>query len=184
MGVIPASKKAIQTAIQTIQSHTVNDDDSVILIRDFGALCDANIQSCLQEFEDSCNLKSSKEQRCAIIEEIFMDLEEVYELQVQELQLAHFEKFRQQLSKLRLGPTLPQDMDTASQTSLLEYKQDLKKMVSIQFSSYQNYKQSSALLKYYHKKIQDYTTERLQAARASGSYKPLKRKGIQLGLHW
>lgn len=173
-------KQIIQKTLSKIQTQIADET----LVKDFGALCDATILSSLKEFDALVGgIKSQKIKnlRFNIVEEVFYELEEVWESQLDELQLAHFELFRQQLSKLTLGPTLPQDMDSTSKTSIQQFKSDLKQISS---SLCVLNPDTSALVSQYSNKLTTYCTERLQAARASGSYKPLPRKGVTVGLHW
>ena len=193
----PLKKTTLDMALGSVQTQTganlLDDDDdssSIQLVPNFGSLLSSALSTSLEQYKQSLsdsypkiisNSPMTQTIQNQIIQEFYSEIEPIYEIQMALLQTSYFELFRKELSKLKLGPMLPADMENVVKTCYDQYFTASKNMLP---SNKPHWKSLSSYQTYYHKKLQEYSSERLQAARLSGSYRPLPKKGVQVGMHW
>ena len=184
----PLSQKALEECMETV--HSATGEDGTTLVPEFGSLCDAAIHRALETFDDvatGSRFKKSpvaKRIRSDLVENLYSECGDVYELQVAALKESAFADFRGRLNKLRIGPNLPNQMKDAAEESIKEFAIAVKKLrvpwAKLHGSWMTNADQINALKS----RFAEHNAERLKAARASGQFKPLPRKGVTVGLHW
>jgi hypothetical protein len=185
---LPLSRKALESCLYVVQANASNEDGEMMLVRDFGSLCDAAVKSALNQFDVDAgsNLleKSSvaKRIRSELVEEMYSDLESQYEEQLKLLHTAAFESFKSSLSQLRLSPNLASDMEKVAADAVKLFS-DTSKTVRAKKakSAWPKAESQTSKLK---KELKEYITLRLQTAKADGKYKPVPRKGTTVGFHW
>ena len=170
----PAARKAYEIAVETVRQMT---DGQVV--SNFGELCEAATKRALDDLDASSSsaLASSnigKQIRANLRDEIAGDLAELSESQLGMLKDQCFNEFKQDLSKLRISPNLPSDMEATLAKSVASFARKSKKMPVGNGDAKASYKSQ----------LQEFCSERLLAARASGQFKPVPRKGVTIGLHW
>lgn len=173
----PAARKALETAVATIKSMS---EDGQTLVPSFGDLCTAATKRAMEELDEAAaspalaSTAVGKQIRANLREELTGAIADLASIQMNLLQEASFASLRNRLSKLRISPTLTNDMQAAVKESLEEFVKVSKKMPI-----------STADAKVaLQNRMQDYCSERLLAARASGQFRPVPRKGVNIGLHW
>ena len=192
----PIARKALQSTLTRIREVTsLNDDDTGSqLVTNFGALVDASITDAMNQFDDILstskafsNSPIAKRKRSDLLEQMYFEIGDIYEMQLMELNRACFDSFRKGLSTLRISPNLPQEIQTVASKAIREYAKKAKYLrpTQNQASNYCSYwacpKSGKLQLS---RQLKEFGTDRLNAARASGGYKPLPRKGVTVGLHW
>jgi len=202
----PLKQQTLDMALDNVQSQTGgnmligSDDDedeedspSIQLVPNFGDLLSSALTTSLDTYKETLsqsypkivsNSPMTSTIQNQIIQEYYNEIEPLYEIQMALLQTSYFELFRKELSKLKLGPMLPSDMEAVVKKCYDEYCTACKKMVPDNKGRKPNWKSIASYQSYYSKKLQEYSSERLQAARISGSYRPLPKKGVQVGMHW
>jgi hypothetical protein len=155
------------------------------LVPNFGELCDAAFQRADVDTSSSSGASSSVGQRIRqnLKSDLDAALSDLFVEQLQILQLSHFEEFKRDLSKLLVSPTLRNDMETKARQSIAAFGKAAQKLVPKK-------KVTSDLWKIiptksaYARQLHEYVQNRIQAAQASGKFRPLPRKGVTVGLHW
>jgi hypothetical protein len=155
------------------------------LVPNFGELCDAAFQRADVDTSASSGASSSVGQRIRqnLKSDLDAALSDLFAEQLQTLQLSHFEEFKRDLSKLLVSPTLRNDMETKARQSIAAFGKAAQKLVPKK-------KVTSDLWKIaptksaYAQQLHEYVQNRIQAAQASGKFRPLPRKGVTVGLHW
>lgn len=194
----PLSRQALQSTLTKIQELTSLQDadsdsnqDETQLVSGFGALVEASIAQTMTQFDESSApfQKSSitKRKRADLLQQIYVEVGDIYDNQLSQLKTACFESFRKGLSKLRVSPTLPQDMQSVLQTTVQQFDQQSKLLLPTdsKSKSYTSLWSSPTHAKaQFARSLKEYCTDRLNAAKASGNYRPLPRKGVTLGFHW
>lgn len=170
----PAARKALETAVETVKTMTAGS-----IVPNFGDLCEAATKRAMEELDESASaaLASStigKQIRANLKEEIAAELAELAELQLDFLKLVCFDGFKQDLSKLRISPNLATDMQNVASKAVASLAEKSKKMPISNADAKASFKTQ----------LQEFCSERLLAARASGQFKPVPRKGVTIGLHW
>ena len=170
----PAARKALDTAVETIKTMVAGS-----VVPNFGELCDAATKRALEELDGASSpaLASSttgKQIRANLKEEIAANLADLCESQLEMLKAACFDEFKQNLSKLRISPNLASDMQEVVSKSVASFAEKSKKMPVSNANAKASFKAQ----------LQEFCSERLLAARASGQFKPVPRKGVTIGLHW
>ncbi len=173
----PAARKALENVVDTVKAMS---EDGQSFVPNFGDLCTAASRRAMEEFDgaaispDLASTAMGKQIRANLKEELAGELADLASVQLNLLQEACFAEFRSSLSKLRISPTLTTDMQTVAKESVADFVKKSKKMPI-----------STADAKVaYQSKLQDFCSERLLAARASGQFRPIPRKGVTIGLHW
>lgn len=186
---LPLSRKAVDSCISVVLANASDDDGDMILVRDFGALCDAAVKSSLEKFDLEAGAglleKSSvaKRIRSELVEEMYSDLESMYEEQIKLLKGAAFDSFTKSLSNLRLGPNLASDMEKLA-TDAVKLFSDTAKTLRAKKAKTVFWPKADAETSQLKKELKEYITLRLQNAKAAGKFKPLPRKGVTMGFHW
>jgi hypothetical protein len=173
----PAARKALETVVDTIKAMS---EDGQSFLPNFGDLCIAATKRAMDELDgaaispDLASTTMGKQIRANLKEELAGELADLASVQLNLLQDACFTEFRGSLSKLRISPTLTTDMQAVVKESVADFVKKSKKMpIST----------ADARLAY-QSKLNDFCSERLLAARASGQFRPVPRKGVTIGLHW
>merc|ERR1712071_478569 len=128
-----------------------------------------------------------KRKRSELLEQMYIEIGDIYDLQLEELKTACFESFRKGLSKLRVSPTLPQDMQKVASDAAKQFSKQSKGLLPSTSKASQYVSDWSSTYnakKQFQRHLTEYCTDRLNVARASGNYRPLPRKGVTVGMHW
>lgn len=189
-----ASHGALKFVMSTVERATAAEDDgsasAAQLVPDFGALCDATVKRAMEDFDaqaGSLTKKSAVARRIRhdLLEEIYAELADLYDVQVRELRSATFVAFRKGLSQLRLGPNLPDEMNRVVTESVAAFVSQAKKLrahgrggVALSWPA------SDAAASDFRRELKEFSTDRLNKARVEGKFRPAPRKGVSIGLHW
>eukprot|EP00529_Nitzschia_sp_RCC80_P022603 CAMPEP_0113494422 /NCGR_PEP_ID=MMETSP0014_2-20120614/29098_1 /TAXON_ID=2857 /ORGANISM="Nitzschia sp." /LENGTH=487 /DNA_ID=CAMNT_0000388313 /DNA_START=199 /DNA_END=1662 /DNA_ORIENTATION=- /assembly_acc=CAM_ASM_000159 len=170
----PVARKAFSDAIDTVKSIATGQ-----LVKDFRGLSESAIKVALEKLDDAAgpelaSTKVGKQIRADLKDELSGEFSDLATFQLSLLQEACFVDFKGKLSKLKLSPNLPTDMQDVVKESVSEFVKASKSVST----------DSSDMKVSYQTRLQDFCAERLLAARASGQYRPLPKKGVQIGLHW
>ena len=151
----------------------------------------------MEQFDAAANTnqlvkKSSVARRIRkeLVQEMYAELDDLYQQQMNLLHQASFESFQRGLSKLRLSPNLKTDMQRVANEVIAQYQTAIQTRMSMKKNTNANANTSgesrlaSARLVQLKRELAEYIHLRLQAAKADGKYKPLPRKGITIGMHW
>jgi len=183
----PARRKALSDALELVQEATAANTK---LVPAFGALCDAVLQQAKEQFQgDSSLVKSTfvgKDLTAALQKGLASEWMDAYEAQLSLLADASFASFRESLGKLRIGPTLANDLESKVQETLTQFAKASKALLPSRVPSTHKLWKSRAAdtqlaLK---RKLRDFCKDRLQVAEASGQFRPIPRKGVTIGMHW
>ncbi|KAL3757589.1 hypothetical protein ACHAWU_006768 [Discostella pseudostelligera] len=184
----PIAQSALKECLDTVHSSTGLDGST--LVPEFGALCDASIRRALDTFDTAIGstFKKStiaKRIRSDLQENLYSEMGDIYELQVAALKEYAFANFRAKLNKLRISPNLPDLMKEAAESSLAEFALAVKKLRRVSHAtSYGSWMTNADQITSLKHQFAEHNAERLKAARASGQFKPVPRKGVTLGFHW
>ena len=170
----PAARRALEGAVDTVKQMAGNQ-----VVTNFGDLCEAATKRAIDELDSASSpaLASStigKQIRANLKEEVEAELADLCDTQLDLLKALCFAEFRKDLSKLRISPNLASDMQDAITKSVAGFAEKSKKMPISNGNAKASYKAQ----------LQEFCSERLLAARASGQFKPVPRKGVSIGLHW
>ena len=182
----PAKRQALQTALQVVQEATAGNTQ---LVTNFGSLCDAALQQAQDNLSNGganqALLQSTsvgKDLSASLASELASEWMDAYEQQLKLLEDACFATMRQSMSKLRLGATLAHDMQTIVKETVQSFGRQVQKLIPQHAGLYKSRAgDAKAALA---KKLQDFCQDRLQAAEASGQFRPVPRKGVTVGFHW
>lgn len=182
----PLASKALNECLETV--HSATGEDGTVLVSDFGALCDASIRRALDSFDDSsARFKKSpiaKRIRADLRENLYSETGDIYEVQVAALKDAAFAGFRAKLNKLRISPNLPNQMAEAAESSLGEFGAAVKKLRVPWAKWHGSWMTNADQISSLRSQFSEHNADRLKAARASGQFKPVPRKGVTVGMHW
>ena len=170
----PAARKAREVAIETVRRMSEG-----VVVPNFGELCEAASQRASDDLDASSltSLASSaigRQISSNLKDEMTSALVDLSEKQLDLLKEACFEEFKRDLSKLRISPNLEADMKEVAEKSLANFSQRSKKIPT-------NLSNGKAM---YKAQLKEFCENRLVAARASGQFRPVPRKGVTIGLHW
>ena len=190
----------VTDALQMMQRAT---HDNTVLVPDFGKLCDATMQHAQEQFHTQATASDNNNNKKRLLTSTFVGQEltnsirtnlalawmDVLEQQLVLLQDATFATFRQALGKLRLGATLARDMDDTIARTMQTFVKDVAKLVPTTATGVgggggiwkSRTKDVTIVMT---RRLQEFCHDRLEAAQASGQFKPVPRKGITIGLHW
>jgi hypothetical protein len=170
-----------------VQDSCQNPDGTPKLVPEFGNLCDAAVQRAMEDLDEesagSASLIQSglgKQIRSSLSSELFSELGDLLQEQLDLLQRASFEDCTKKMSALRVSPNLASDMEDVTKKSLTAFTKAAHRLVAKKAASWsvQPAKQQYAI------KLKGFRENRLLVAQASGQYKPVPRKGVTLGFHW
>lgn len=184
-----ASHEALKFVMSTVDQATTAEDGSAQLVPDFGALCDATVKRAMEDFDaqaGSLTKKSAvaKRIRHDLLEEIYAELADLYDVQLKELRSAIFLSFRKGLSGLRLGPNLPDEMNRVVTESVAAFVSQAKKLRAHGRGVSLSWPASDAAASDFRRELKEFSTDRLNKARVEGKFRPAPRKGVAIGLHW
>jgi hypothetical protein len=183
----PAARKQRAQVLQFVQDSCQNPDGTPKLVPEFGNLCDAAVQRAMEDLDEesagSASLIQSglgKQIRSSLSSELFSELGDLLQDQLDLLQRASFEDCTKKMSALRVSPNLASDMEDVTKKSLIAFAKAASRLVAKKATSWsvQPAKQQ------YAGKLKGFRENRLLVAQASGQYKPVPRKGVTLGFHW
>mmetsp|Transcript_25244 Transcript_25244/g.35382 ORF Transcript_25244/g.35382 Transcript_25244/m.35382 type:complete len:521 (+) Transcript_25244:107-1669(+) len=177
----PAKQKILVAGLEKVKELTTNDAGEPQLVANFGDLCDASCKLAMEELDEMESPSSalSKQIKSSLKEELYAELGDICNKQLEQCELAAFEEFRRKLSQLRVSPNLASDMDRCASEALAEFSTNAKKLQAKGASW--SVAPSKITLE---KTLKEYCADRLVVAQASGQYKPVPRKGVTVGLHW
>lgn len=170
----PAARRALDNALETVQQMSAGQ-----VVSNFGDLCAAASKRALEELDgtSTASILSSdvgKQLRANLEEGISAELADMGESQLELLKESCFDEFKKELSKLRISPRLADDMQDVLSKSVASFAKQSKKMPISNADAKAAYKAQ----------LQEFCTERLLVARASGQFRPVPRKGVTIGMHW
>jgi hypothetical protein len=186
---LPLSRKAVESCLSIVQANASDDDGEMVLVKEFGTLCDAAVKSAVEKFDVDAGAKLlekskvAKRIRSELVEEMYSDLENMYEEQLKLLNLAASESFRASLSKLRISPNLASDMEKVAGDAVKLFA-DIAKTLRAKKAKTVVWPKADAQTSQLKRELKEYITLRLQTAKADGKFKPVPRKGVTLGFHW
>lgn len=173
----PAARSALERALTAVQQVISQQK----LVTNFGELTDAVVAQAMNDLKDVKGSAIARQIRSNLQDDLYAELGHVLEQQLKELQLASFEDFRRNLSQLKVSPTLATDMDEVVKKSIAAFSKAVQKMLS---SKTRSWSAAAPAKTEFSRTLKEYCAERLLAARASGAYRPLPRKGVTVGFHW
>lgn len=182
----PAKRQAQTNALQVVAEATAQNTQ---LVAEFGSLCDAALKAAQESLASSSNkvlLQSTavgKELAANLKAELASEWMDAFEAQLKLLEESCFATMKQSMSKLRLGPTLAHDMQVIAKDTAVAYGKQSKKLIPNSLPGVWKTRASDANASFA-KRLQDFCKDRLQAAEASGQFKPVPRKGVTIGMHW
>jgi len=181
----PKARSALDDCLTTIQKSA--GADGTTLVPAYGALAHAAIHRALDDFDAAAtSFKKSpvaKRIRNDLRINLYSELSDIYDIQVSALKSISFDGFRARLNKLRITPNLATQMDEAAQESVAEFTAAVKKLRPPPHDAVK-WASTSDQISSFGNKCREHNADRLKAARASGQFKPLPRKGITVGFHW
>ena len=185
----PLANKALSDCLDTI--HAATGKDGSTLVPEFGALCDAAIHRALDTIDSKIGKKSgfkkspiAKRIRADLQENLYAEMGDIYDLQVSALKESAFAGFRAKLNKLRISPNLPDQMKEAAESSIKEFASAVKKLRVPRATAFGSWMSNADQISSLRNQFAEHNAERLKAARASGQFKPVPRKGVTIGMHW
>mmetsp|Transcript_16825 Transcript_16825/g.31868 ORF Transcript_16825/g.31868 Transcript_16825/m.31868 type:complete len:571 (-) Transcript_16825:119-1831(-) len=195
---LPLSRRVKEECLAVVRQNSSSSSGSnnsneqqgeMVLVKDFGSLCDAAVKSSMEKFDQEAGSKLlekssvGKRIRMELVEEIYSDLETLYEEQLKLLHMAAFESFRASLSQLRISPNLATDMEKVAAQAVKLFSDTARTLRAKNFRSVVWPKADSHTSKL-KRELKEYVSLRLQNARADGKFRPVPRKGVTMGLHW
>ena len=184
----PLARKALGECLDVVRSAT--GEDGADLVTEFGSLADAAIRRALDTLDTSASsplFKKSivaKRIRSDLLENLYAEIGDVYEQQVAALRDQTFAMFRGRLNKLRIGPNLPNQMQEVADMGLTEFAAAVKKLRVPRATSHGSWMTNADQISSLRSQFAEHNTDRLRAARASGQFRPVPRKGVTVGMHW
>ena len=180
---LPLSRQALAECVSSVQENTGGE-----LVNDFGALCDAAVKVAMDNFDEKAGEKLlngstiAKHIRSDLYEQMYSELGSIYDEQLSLLYTLSFDLFKSDLSKLRLGPTLPSDMKGVADKSVKAFA-DASKHLYAKKAKTVSWAKADDSISNFRKELKEFITLRLQKARAQGKFKTIPR-GVTLGFHW
>ena len=183
----PLANQALSECLASI--HRETGADGKTLVPEFGALGAAAIKRALDNLDEASGsrFKASpiaKRIRDDLKENLYSEIGDLYDLQVASLKLASFDMFRSRLNKLRISPNLPDQMKEAADSCMKEFASAVKKLRVPRATSNGSWMTTADQISSLRTQMAEHNAERLKAARASGQFKPLPRKGVSVGFNW
>lgn len=182
----PAARSILASTVATVKSACLDDSGEVVLVPAFGDLCSAAMDQALVQLEEEASeapgvMQSNLGQqiRSNLVSELDAALGDFFEGQLDLLLKAEFEACRAQMSKLLVSPNLGSDMMQLATKSAASFAKSAGRLVAKKSSW-----AASPAKHRYEVDLKDFVTTRLEAAQASGQFRPLPRKGVTVGFHW
>ncbi|KAL3762077.1 hypothetical protein ACHAW5_002590 [Stephanodiscus triporus] len=195
----PLARSALADCMDTIKSATGGGGEAAAtattttttLVPEFGALADAAIRRALDSVDAAIVAqprfkKSSvaRRVRADLRENLYAEVGDVYEMQVTALRDRTFASFRARLNGLRIGPGLPNQMGEVAEACLAEFATAVRRLRVPRATSYGSWTTNADQISSLRVQFAEHNAERLRAARASGQFRPIPRKGVTVGFHW
>ena len=175
----PLTRRVSADALATVQAQC-RDNDTPVRVVDFGQLAEAALKAAAADVKAlSPNTPVAAQLTKAMQSQLEFSLQSEFQTQVDLLAEESFQAFRKSLSKLIIGPNLAADMQQVATSTLASFGKQAKRLVAPS-ASWSTATAHAAL----GRRLRESVTSRLAAARASGKFKPLPRKGVTIGLHW
>ena len=176
----PAARSALESAIATVQRMAAE----TTFLAQFGDLCDATVQRALQDLSKTTTAtvqgsKVAQQIQAQLRDELYAELGDECDKQLAVLKEAYFDACKEGLSNLRISPTLEADSQEVAAKTIKDFTVAAKQMIA----KGSNWSIIPAKTSLSHA-LTDYVSARMTAAKASGKYKPLPRKGVTVGMHW
>lgn len=186
----PAYEAALATAVQQVQDVVESGSDEAGFVPQFGALVDAVVNRAVASLDSTLARSSARLRRAPLArrrgqdlrEAIAERLQDAYQQQQDLMSEAAFVDYTKDLAKLKISPTLPQDMEDVVESNVKDWKTRAASLTPKSWSSTGGTTHTS--LQPFVRRIRAYSTERLQRARVGGNFRPAPRKGTTIGLHW
>jgi hypothetical protein len=183
-----SQRKVVANAMALIDQATVQN---TVLVTDFGSLCDATLKQAQQQFSDDAAASPKllatavgKQLANSVGNELSSEWMDIYEKQLVLLQEASFAAFRQSLGKLRLGATLGHDMDVMVSDTVKTFGKTVHRLIPTSIGGAMWKGRASDAKMALARRLKDFAKDKLEAAEASGQFKPVPRKGVTIGMHW
>lgn len=183
----PAARTFLTQAVKQVEQVCRTQQGDPKLVINFGELCDAASQQAIQSLEKAAGESSSVlassiagNIRRNFLAELDRELHMFFEEQINQLKLASFDDLKKGLSKLLISPSLANDMNAEAERSIASFRKASEKMVSKRCPSFRIQPSRNE----FSRTVKEHVKKRLLTAKASGQYKALPRKGVQVGLHW
>jgi len=160
-----------------------------LLLLDFGARVDAVLVKAMEEFDASVEKMPALVKKSSVVAARRRELREdiigrihgtVFDGQVRELALACEEDFHKSISRLRITPNLPSDMDKCAADAVADYKTRAAGLIPQCARGWDAGGGAADL----GPRCREYVRRKLAAATVQGSYKPAPRKAVSLGFHY
>jgi hypothetical protein len=185
----PLARRLETDAVSTVRAQCVDQEDVPKRVVDFGELAQAAMQSAVAELKAggatlvSPNAVTAQHIALDLQRRLEFSLAVDFDQQVDLLAEESYQTFRQSLSKLIISPNLASDMQAVIQTSVATFAKLARQLVPPKAGVVSTWSTQAAQASL-RTKLQESVTSRLLAARASGKFKPLPRKGVTVGFHW
>lgn len=186
----PAYEAALETAVQQVQDVVESSSADSELVPQFGSLVDAVVNRAVTSLSSTLARSSARlrraplaRRRCQDLKEAIAErLQDAYRKQQDLTSEAVFVDFTKDLSKLKISPTLPEDMEEVVGNTVKDWKRRAESLTPKSWDS--STTNTNTSLQPFVRRVRTYSTERLQRARVGGNFRPAPRKGTTIGLHW
>jgi hypothetical protein len=181
----PLARQQVSDTVRTVRAACATESGEPKFVPDFGPMCRLATQQALDRLQEEAGdspfwkARVAEQIRSTMMDELDAELMQLLEVQLDILSQDSFDECRKKLSKLLIGPNLAADMRQAAQQTLKGFAQQARQLVARQGGwTY------LPALRRLETRFGDFISTRLEAAQASGQYRPLPRKGVTVGLHW
>jgi hypothetical protein len=196
----PLARRLVGEALETVRvaceadaaptAASENGEPVTRLVPDFGPLCHAATRQALDRLQEEAGdapfwkARVADQIRTAMVDELDAELVQLLERQLDALSEDCFEDFRKRLSKLLLGPNLASDMRQVLRETVQNFGRRARGLVAKQQGGGRPGWAYIPAQQRLESRLSEVVSNRLEAAQASGQYRPLPRRGVTLGLHW
>jgi hypothetical protein len=183
----PAARSGVATAVAQVQ-RVCRPEQQPRLVVNFGELCNAAMEQAVQDWErhaEHAAIATSAfggQFRANLLLRLELELHELFQEQMEQLRLAAFEDFRKALSKLLISPRLAVDMEEEARLAVRRFAAAAQKLRAKKCDVQKWNTQRG--VDQFRRTVQEHVKNRLLAARASGQFKPMPRRGVTVGMHW
>jgi hypothetical protein len=181
----PLARQQVSDTVRTVQAACSTENGEPKFVPDFGPMCRLATQQALDRLQEEAGdspfwkARVAEQIRSTMLDELDAELMQLLEVQLDILSQESFDECRKKLSKLLIGPNLAADMRQVVQQTVKGFAQQARQLVAKQgMWTY------LPALRRLETRLGDFIATRLEAAQASGQFRPLPRKGVTVGLHW
>jgi len=171
----PAARSALEYAIETVVGNT----GSGKLVSAFGDLCDATVKRAMQDLGHGMTSSTAQKIKAQLQDELYAEMGDTFDQQIKLLQTASFEDFKKDLSQLRVSPMLSKEMEEVVEKAIAKFGKAAEKLKA-KGATWSALPAKTSFAK----QLKEFCAERLLAAKASGQYRSIPRKGVTVGFHW